>query len=58
MRFQAWHIIVLIVVILLVFGAPRLPEIASSIGKSLKIFKREIRELNEDEPGDQNSTTH
>ena len=43
---------------LLVFGAPRLPEIASSIGKSLKIFKREIRELNEDEPGDQNSTTH
>lgn len=51
MRFQAWHIIVLIIVILLVFGAPRMPEIARSLGQSLKIFKKEIRELKDDEPG-------
>lgn len=48
MRFQAWHIIVLIIVILLVFGSARLPDMASSIGKSLKIFKREVSELRED----------
>ena len=50
MRFQAWHIIVLVVVILLVFGAPRLLEIAKSIGQSLKIFKKEINELKDDNP--------
>lgn len=48
MRFQAWHIIVLVIVILLVFGSAKLPDIASSIGKSLKVFKKEITELKED----------
>ena len=42
MRFQAWHIIVLVIVILLVFGSAKLPDIASSIGKSLKVFKKEM----------------
>ena len=48
MRFQAWHMIVLVIVILLVFGSAKLPDIASSIGKSLKVFKKEITELKED----------
>ncbi|MGO1173897.1 MAG: twin-arginine translocase TatA/TatE family subunit [Actinomycetaceae bacterium] len=48
---QPMHIIVLVVVILLVFGASRLPDIASSIGKSLKVFKKEVRELRDDDPG-------
>ncbi|MGC5616876.1 twin-arginine translocase TatA/TatE family subunit [Georgenia sp. Z1491] len=46
---QPMHILVLVVVILLVFGASRLPDIASSIGKSLKVFKKEVRELREDD---------
>jgi len=48
MRFQAWHIIVLVIVFVLVFGSNRLPDIASSIGKSLKVFKKEIQELKDD----------
>lgn len=48
MRFQAWHFIVLIIVILLVFGSAKLPDMASSLGKSLKIFKKEVSELRED----------
>lgn len=36
------------IVILLVFGSAKLPDIASSIGKSLKVFKKEITELKED----------
>ncbi|MGC5627265.1 twin-arginine translocase TatA/TatE family subunit [Georgenia sp. Z1344] len=46
---QPMHILVLVVVILLVFGASRLPDIAASIGKSLKVFKKEVRELREDD---------
>lgn len=44
------HWIVLLIVILLLFGAKRLPELAKGVGQSLKIFKKEIKDL-QDEPG-------
>jgi sec-independent protein translocase protein TatA len=46
---QPTHIILLVVVILLVFGFSRLPDIASSIGKAMKVFKKEVKELREDD---------
>src|SRR5690606_6874234 len=48
-RLQGWHIIVLIVVIVLVFGANRLPDLARSVGQSLKILKSEVKDLTEDD---------
>lgn len=42
---QPWHIILLVVVILVLFGAKKLPDAARSVGKSMRIFKSEIREL-------------
>jgi len=47
--FEGWHWIVLVVVILLVFGARRLPDIAKSVGQSMKIFKRELKDLRSDD---------
>jgi len=48
-------IIVLILLVVLLFGSRRLPDLARSIGQSLKIFKREVKELKDDdgtsEPG-------
>lgn len=44
------HWIVLLIVVLLLFGAKRLPELAKGVGQSLKIFKKEIKDL-QDEPG-------
>ena len=38
-----WTGLVLIVVVLLLFGAPKLPVLAKSLGQSLKIFKSEVR---------------
>lgn len=43
------HILILILVILLLFGAKKLPEIAGSLGKSAKVFKKEIKELQDDD---------
>jgi sec-independent protein translocase protein TatA len=40
-----WHWAILAVVIVLLFGAKRLPDAARSLGKSLRIFKAEVREL-------------
>ncbi|TGO06588.1 twin-arginine translocase TatA/TatE family subunit [Serinibacter arcticus] len=50
MRPQLWHIIVLLVVVLLVFGAAKLPDIARNVGKSAKILKEEVKDLRGDEP--------
>jgi sec-independent protein translocase protein TatA len=49
MRVQAWHIIVLVVVLILLFGAKRLPDAARSLGRSLRIIKAETRGLADDD---------
>jgi len=49
---RPWHLLVLAVVFLVLFGSKRLPDSARSLGRSLRIFKSEIQELNKDEnPG-------
>ena len=45
---QPWHWIVLLVVVLLLFGSSRLPGLAKSVGQSMKIFKKEVKDLRED----------
>ena len=41
-----WHwVIIAVVLIVLLFGAKRLPDAARSLGKSLRIFKSEVNEL-------------
>ncbi|HEU4362305.1 MAG TPA: Sec-independent protein translocase subunit TatA [Mycobacterium sp.] len=46
-----WHWAILLVVIVLLFGSKKLPDAARSLGKSLRIFKSEIKELhNEGQP--------
>jgi sec-independent protein translocase protein TatA len=42
---QPWHWLILIVVIVLLFGSKRLPDAARSLGKSMRIFKSEVKEL-------------
>jgi sec-independent protein translocase protein TatA len=37
-----WEILLIMVVVLLLFGAKRLPEVGSSIGKGIREFKRSI----------------
>lgn len=40
--FEPWHLIVLVGVITLLFGAKRLPDTARSIGQSLRLFRSEM----------------
>jgi sec-independent protein translocase protein TatA len=42
---QPWHVIILVVVLVVVFGSKRLPDAARSLGKSMRIFKSEVHEL-------------
>ena len=45
------EIMVIMLVVLLVFGAKRLPEVGASIGKGIREFKRSITETNEEISG-------
>jgi sec-independent protein translocase protein TatA len=44
-NFGPGHWAVLAVVVILLFGAKKLPDAARSLGKSMRIFKSEIHEL-------------
>lgn len=44
--------IVLVVLILLLFGAKRLPDLSRSVGRSLRIFKSETEGLRDDAKGE------
>ena len=43
-----WQILVVLLIILIVFGSSRIKSIGSDLGKSLKGFKKEIKD--EDDP--------
>ncbi len=40
---QPWHLVVLLVVAFLVFGAKRLPELGKGLGEGLKGFKEGLK---------------
>ena len=44
-----WHLLILAGVFVLLFGAKRLPDGARSLGRSLRIFKTEVKGLNDDD---------
>jgi sec-independent protein translocase protein TatA len=43
------HWLLLILVVVLLFGAKRLPDSARALGRSLRIFKSEVKELNKED---------
>ncbi len=48
----AAEIAVIVLVVLLVFGPSKLPQLGSSVGKMLRGFKKEMKSLNEDDEAD------
>jgi sec-independent protein translocase protein TatA len=42
------HILILLLVLVLVFGARRIPEIGSSLGQGIREFKRSLKDVAED----------
>lgn len=46
---QTQSLLILALVAMILFGAKRLPDSARSLGRSLRIFKSEMKELNKDE---------
>jgi sec-independent protein translocase protein TatA len=54
---QPWHWIIVIAVLVLLFGSKKLPDAARSLGKSMRIFKSEIKEMQTDSKQDAKPAT-
>ena len=44
------ELLIILVIVLILFGANRLPELARSLGSSVKEFKKGVNEAQKDEP--------
>ncbi|MFG6446115.1 twin-arginine translocase TatA/TatE family subunit [Microbacterium sp. P06] len=44
-----WHLLIVLAVILLLFGAAKLPALAKSMGQSARVFKGEMKAMKADE---------
>lgn len=39
---SGWHWIIVLIVVLLLFGGSKIPELAKGLGKGIKTFKKEM----------------
>jgi sec-independent protein translocase protein TatA len=49
--FSIWHWIVVLVVIVIIFGAGKLPNVMGDVAKGIKSFKRNMTDDDKDTPG-------
>ncbi len=45
--FQPLHMLVILMIVLIIFGPGKLPELGEGLGKSIKAFKKALREEQE-----------
>ena len=45
---EPWHLLVVAIVIILLFGSKKLPEAARGLGKSMRILKSEAKAMKEE----------
>lgn len=45
-----WEIIIILVIVLIIFGAGKLPEIGGGMGKAIRNFKKGVMDSDKEEP--------
>lgn len=49
-----WHFFFIILVVLIIWGAPKLPSFAKSLGESMRIFRKEMKQMGDERDEDKN----
>lgn len=49
---QGWQLVIIVVLVLLLFAAPKLPAMARNLGQSMRIFKSEVKQMKDEGPSD------
>jgi len=55
--FGTWHIWVILLVVLVIWGAPKLPGFAKSLGQSMRIFRKEMKQLGDEREEDKKKSS-
>lgn len=50
-----WHLLIVLAVVVLLFGATKLPALSKSIGQSMRIFRNETKELRAEKAADESA---
>ena len=53
---EGWHFIVIVLVVLIIWGAPKLPGFAKSLGQSMRIFRKEMKQMGDERAEDKKSS--
>lgn len=56
MRLNGWEWIIILVIVMLLWGGPKLPGLAKSLAQSLRIFKSEMKNDGSKKPEDKDAT--
>ena len=48
--FQPMHLILILVIVLIIFGPGKLPELGEGLGKSIKAFKKAMKDEEKSPP--------
>jgi sec-independent protein translocase protein TatA len=50
MRLQGWEWIIILAIVLLLWGGPKLPGLAKSLAQSMRVFRKEIKSTDDTAP--------
>nr|WP_221462353.1 Sec-independent protein translocase subunit TatA [Streptomyces olivoverticillatus] len=47
---EPWHLLVVVLVVVVLFGSKKLPDTARALGKSMRILKSEAKAMKDESP--------
>jgi sec-independent protein translocase protein TatA len=47
---EPWHLLIILLIVVILFGGKRLPDAARGLGRSLRILKSEVNQMHDDAP--------
>ena len=57
MKLNGWEWIIILVIVLLFWGAPKLPGLAKSLGQSMRIFRKEMKQMGDEREEDKKASS-
>ncbi|MCW7946045.1 hypothetical protein AAW14_29615 [Streptomyces hygroscopicus] len=54
---EPWHLLIVAIVLIVLFGSKKLPDTARALGKSMRILKSEAKAMKEDGDGQPSTST-
>lgn len=54
---RGWPLVIIIILALLLFAAPKLPAMARNLGQSMRILKSEVKQMRTDDDNKQSSSS-